>query len=88
MRQEAIKEINEMNIKTELLKNHITDYINNSIRDFEIDADEITDTIAIRMLAEIQHIIKNDAYSDFETIEEIMRVFEKYNIDFGSRHDF
>ncbi|MBO5060461.1 MAG: hypothetical protein J6C82_06080 [Clostridia bacterium] len=77
-----------MKIKTELLKKYISDYINNSIRDFEIDADEITDTIAIRMLVEIQHIIKNDAYSDFEASEKIMRVFEKYNIDFGSRHDF
>lgn len=78
----------KVKIKTELLKKYISDYINNSIRDFEIDADEITDTIAIRMLVEIQHIIKNDAYSDFEASEKIMRVFEKYNIDFGSRHDF
>ena len=43
---------------------------------------------ATKMLGEIQEIIKNESYSDFEAIEEIVCIFEKYNIDFGSRHDF
>ena len=40
------------------------------------------------MLYEIQNVIKNEDYSDFEAIEQIVCIFEKYNIDFGVRHDF
>lgn len=77
-----------MKIKVELLKTHISDFINSRIEDFEIDADDIANTVAIKILAEIQEIIKNDSYSDFELIEEIVCVFEKYKIDFGNCHDF
>ncbi len=77
-----------MNVKVELLKSYISDFINNQIEDFEIDSSQIADTTAIQMLAEIQKIIKNESYSDFEAIEEIVCIFEKYNIDFGSCHDF
>ncbi len=77
-----------MNIKLELLRNYLSDYVKNNIEDFEIVASEIVDTSAVSALAEIQKIIKNEEYSDFEAIEEIVCVFEKYNIDFGSRHDF
>ena len=77
-----------MKIKVELLKTHTSDFINSRIEDFEIDADDIDNTVAIKILAEIQEIIKNDSYSDFERIEEIVCVFEKYKIDFGNCHDF
>lgn len=77
-----------MKIKVELLKTHISDFINSRIEDFEIDADDIANTVAIKIFAEIQEIIKNDSYSDFERIEEIVCVFEKYKIDFGNCHDF
>ena len=77
-----------MKIKAELLKTYISDFIDSQIEDFEIDADDITNTVAIKTLAEIQEIIKNDSYSDFERIEEIVCVFEKYKIDFGNCHDF
>ena len=77
-----------MKIKVELLKTHISDFINSRSEDFEIDADDIANTVAIKILAEIQEIIKNDSYSDFERIEEIVCVFEKYKIDFGNCHDF
>ncbi len=77
-----------MNIKLELLKKHIADFIENNLDDFEIDASKIADTVAINMLSEIQDIIKNEDYSDFEAIEEIVCVFEKYKIDYSSRHDF
>ena len=77
-----------MKIKTELLKSCISDYINNNIDDFEIDADKITDSVALGILSEIQEILKNCSYSDFEAIEKITEVFEKNNIDYGNRHDF
>ena len=77
-----------MDIKLELLKTEITDIINNSLEDFGIDADEIANTTAINMLSEIKDIISDEDYSDFEAIEEIVCVFEKYKINFGGRHDF
>ena len=77
-----------MKIKTELLKSYIADTILEHIEDLEIDVDKIADTVAIKMLAEIQEILKNDNYSDFEIVEEIVCIFEKYNIDFGACHDF
>ena len=76
-----------MNIKVELLGNYISDFVKSKIEDFEIDASQIADTTAIQMLSEIQNIIKNESYSDFEAIEEIVCIFENYNIDFGFRHD-
>ncbi len=77
-----------MNIKVELLKSYITDFINSNLEDFEINAGEIADSVAIKMLSEIQNIIRNENYSDFDIVEEIVCVFEKYKVDFGSCHDF
>ncbi len=56
--------------------------------DCDIDADKIADSTAITMLAEIQKIIKNDEYTDFDAIEEIVCLFEKYDISASPRHDF
>ena len=77
-----------MNIKLELLKSYISDYINSDLEDFEIDASQIVDTVATNMVREIQNIIKNENYSDFDAIEKIVCVFEKNKVDFGFRHDF
>ncbi len=77
-----------MDIKLELLKRYISDYINSNLEDFEIDASQIADTVATNMLREIQSIIKNENYSDSEAIEEIVCIFEKYRINFGFRHNF
>ena len=77
-----------MNIKLELLKSHITDFINSNLEDFEIAVSEIADTVAIKMLQEIQSIICNENYSDFEAVARIVCVFERNDIDFGVRHDF
>ena len=77
-----------MNIKIELLKGCICDFVNNNLKDFEIDEGKIADTVAINMLREIQSIIKNENNSDFDALEQIVRVFETNNVDFGSRHDF
>ena len=77
-----------MNIKTELLRSYIADFVKSKINDFEIDASQIADTTATKMLSEIQAVIKNENYSDFEIVDEIVCIFGKYNIDFGSCHDF
>ncbi len=77
-----------MNIKLELLKKHIADYVVNNLEIFEIDASEVADTVAIAMLSEIQKVLRNENYSDFEAVEEIVCIFEKHKIDCGSCHSF
>ncbi len=76
-----------MNIKLELLKGSIHDIIDSRLADIVINADEIADTTAIRALSEIQSIIADDL-DDFEKVEQIVRVFEKYNFSAGGCHDF
>ena len=77
-----------MNIKLELLKNAIFDAISEKLPYMEIDADKIADTTAIKVLSEIKEIIHDVEKEDFDVVEEIVCVFEKYNIDIGGRHDF
>ena len=77
-----------MNIKTELLRNSLAEFVKSEMEDFEIDSSQIADTTATQMLSEIQTVIKNESYSDFDVVEKIVCIFEKYNIDSGSRHDF
>ena len=77
-----------MTIKTELIKSYIKDMICWQISDFEIDEEKIADTVAIQALGEIQEILKRDELDDFEMVEEIVLIFSKYEIDFGSCHDF
>ena len=77
-----------MNIKLELLRDYITNFIKYKIKDFEIDASQIADTTAIKVLAEIQKVIKDEDCSDFDAIEKIVCIFEEYKIDAGFRHDF
>lgn len=76
-----------MNINVELLKEWVADHIVNNMEDFEIDADKIADSTAIKALSEIQQILKSDDY-DEEVVEKIVSVFEKYHLDFGSCHDY
>ena len=76
-----------MNIKFELLKGSIHDIIDSRLTDIVINADEIADTTAIKALSEIQSILASDL-DDFEIVEEIVCVFEKYNLNAGGCHDF
>lgn len=77
-----------MNIKTDILKAYIADIISNSIHDFGVDANEIVDSAAIKALSEIQQILHTNELDDFQMIEEIVLIFEKYNLDAGVCHDF
>lgn len=77
-----------MTIKTELLKRYIYDYITNYISDFEIDENKIAETTSIKILKEIQNIIQNHEYTDFDKVECIVCLFEKYHISAGCCHDF
>ena len=86
-----------MNIKHELIHPKIAERISGMIKDeirnlFEtenFDLNEIAQTTAISALSEIQQVIQDDdKYDDFEAVERIVCIFEKYNISAGTRHDF
>ena len=77
-----------MQVKMEIIKGYIADLICSGMQDFEIDADGITDTIALGLIGKIKDILWNRAYTDFEVVEEIVSLFQAHNIDCGERHDF
>ena len=77
-----------MDVKLELLKGYIADYIDSHMQNFDIDVDKITDTVAISILAKVKGIIGDENNSDFEVVEEIVRTLEANGIDCGGRHDF
>ncbi|MCR4719123.1 MAG: hypothetical protein K5768_05780 [Firmicutes bacterium] len=81
-----------MNLKFELLQGAIFDAVRQGLcyaeMNSEINADEIADTTAIKALSEIKEIISDDEKSDFDMVEEIVCVFEKYRISAGGCHDF
>ena len=77
-----------MNIKTELIKEHIASYINSRIDDFEIDANSIADTNATIILGEIQKALCDENLTDFDVIETIIELFNGFGISSGPRHDF
>ena len=76
-----------MDIKLELLRGYVADFVKNHITDFEVDADKIADSRAIQILSEIQEVIQEDS-TDFDAIEKIVLIFEKYNLSFSPRQDF
>ncbi|HAL63799.1 MAG TPA: hypothetical protein DCO93_05085 [Clostridiales bacterium] len=81
-----------MHLKLELLQNALFQAVREGLNcaemSGEINADEIADTTAIQALSEIKEIIHDEKKEDFDVVEEIVCVFEKYNIDIGGRHDF
>jgi len=81
-------EIGKVNIKLELLQNHINDIIRIIIENVEPDVSKIADTTAITLLDQIKNIICNEKLSDFDAIEEIVCILEKNSIYCGDRHDF
>lgn len=77
-----------MNIKLELLSEAITETVRSRLDRLDIDVDKIAEATAISVLSEIQQVIQNDDMSDFYAMEAIVRIFEKYHISAGIRHDF
>ena len=77
-----------MNIKLELLQNHISDCVREAFKMNVIDVDEIADSNAINIIDKIKSVICDSNLSDFEAIEQIIYILEENNINCGSRHDY
>ena len=76
-----------MNIKVELLKRELIRVIKEELEDFEIDASEIADTTATKLIGEIRNILKTEN-DDFMIVEKIVCLFEEYEIECSPCHDF
>lgn len=77
-----------MDIKLELLKNKIQDVVLQNFSILDIDADEIADTSATKILNQIKIAIEDEKLSDNDVVERIVTIFEENNISVGARHDF
>jgi len=77
-----------MNMKLEFIRNAVADAVASKIENIDIDVNEIVQTTSVSIVSEIQKILKDDSLSDFDAVENIILVFEKYNIPCGTRHDF
>ncbi len=77
-----------MDIKLELLSGAICDAVKENMNTLNIDASQIVDSKAIKILGEIKDVIHNENLDDFEMIDEIVSIFCKYDIDIGGCHDF
>lgn len=78
-----------MDKKIELIKDEIEDVLIKHLHNVALT----DDTIATKALKEIQSVLKrgnvvNGYKSDFEIVEDIVCIFEKYNINTGGCHDF
>lgn len=78
----------KMDIRIELLTNSMCDIIKSKLNELDIDLNTIAQTTAIAALSEIQKVLQDKDLSDFNMIEEIVLIFEKYHIDCGACHDF
>lgn len=77
-----------MDIKLELLSGAICDAVKENMNTLNIDASQIVDSKAIKILGEVKDVLHNENLDDFEMIDEIVNIFCKYNIDIGGCHDF
>ena len=77
-----------MNIKLELISRELVDFMVRNLENLDMDIDKMADTTAINLIGEIQAVIMDNLKSDFDVVEEIVCIFEKYNVNAGCRHDF
>ncbi len=78
----------KMNIKHELIINHIAEAVKEVIEGKITEELPSANTKALEILEEIKKIIRDDTLTDFEVVEEIVCIFERNGIDCDSRHDF
>ncbi len=77
-----------MNIREEILSYLKDEFIKRKLEEEFVDMDEHIARIAVYALSQIREIIQKENLPDFDVVEEIVCILEKYNIDCGFRHDF
>ena len=64
------------------------DEINIVFPHLTLTAAEAVETECYKALQKIKTVIENDSLSDFECVEEIVRIYESIGSSGGNRHDF
>ena len=78
-----------MDIKLEIFAGAVAEAINSAKQYIHIDTDDVIHSVALTALGEIAQVVQNlEIEDDFYVVEEIVRIFEKYNLNAGGRHDF
>ena len=77
-----------MSVYSDLLANSLCDFIKEELTFKKFNAKKVVNTKAVRILQEIQDVLACDSKSDFDVVEEIVCIFEKYHISAEGRHDF
>lgn len=74
-----------MKVSLQLFANLVAE----KIKDFEVEVhpDEV-EMRATLILEEISEVVRDDELSDFDAMEKIVQIFEKYKVSAGVRHDF
>ncbi len=74
-----------MKVSLQLFANLVAE----KIKDFEVEvtSDEV-EMRATLILEEISEVVKDYELSDFDAMEKIVQIFEKYKVSAGVRHDF
>lgn len=77
-----------MELETGMLSRIIADEVCTFLEMHDFKVKDHMESMALNALAEIQAAVKNDDLEDFDAMEQIVCIFEKYNIDSTPRHDF
>ncbi len=78
-----------MDIKLEIFSWAVSDAIKEAMRYIYIDTNDVVNSVALAALNDIKFIINDENIEDdFDVVEEIVNVLQKYNIGIGGRHDF
>ena len=74
-----------MNQIIDRIKDDLDDVLKKHLADVALTSD----TLATKALKEIKQVLnQSENKSDFDMIEEIVCIFEKYNINAGNCHNF
>lgn len=77
-----------MDLVLELASEPVLQKIAEKVVDIKVDVNEVVQTTALTVLNEIKKIIGDESKDEFEKIENIVRVFENYNIDTNGCCDY
>ena len=78
-----------VDIKLEIFAKVVSDAINSAIRDIHMETDDAINSMTLTVLHEIVRVVQNtEIKDDFDVVEKIVCILEKYNINAGDRHDF
>ncbi len=77
-----------MNFEKELIANELAYVIRKYMEEINPDIIDRIKNRESEIISQIQKILANSELNDFEVVEEIVVLFEKYNLSCGGRRDF